>query len=505
MQQLTVNSLINFLRTSALVIFYYTFSISLTFYNKWMMKSFKFPLFISVVHYLVVFILASLFRYASIVLWKKKRTVIGWHDYIRKIFPPAIASSLDIGLSNWSFMFITVSLYTMSKSSSIIFILFFSLLFKLEKMRPALIIVVGLIAGGLLMFTYESTQFNAFGFFIALTASAVSGIRWTTVQLLMQKEALGLHSPIDTIFHLQPVMALSLLPLFFVIEGPSIAVSKQLWRAPSWHIAGISLLKVFLGACLAFMLSVSEYLLVSNTSGLALAIAGIFKEICTLTIATEFGGDQLNVLNFIGLVICMSGIGVHVYFKALKDSKHGCVCKGTWAAEQISSTFSLCFSLICVKSPSYLSGPSIAVSKQLWRAPSWHIAGISLLKVFLGACLAFMLSVSEYLLVSNTSGLALAIAGIFKEICTLTIATEFGGDQLNVLNFIGLVICMSGIGVHVYFKALKEPKVGEDGNILKNGNDSLSSRNVEYLPMLESNFDEFSDDDDDVVFESTYS
>eukprot|EP00795_Rhopilema_esculentum_P001472 gene1472-15904_t len=323
MQQLTVNSLINFLRTSALVIFYYTFSISLTFYNKWMMK------------------------------------------------------------------------------------------------RPALIIVVGLIAGGLLMFTYESTQFNAFGFFIALTASAVSGIRWTTVQLLMQKEALGLHSPIDTIFHLQPVMALSLLPLFFVIEGPSIAVSKQLWRAPSWHIAGISLLKVFLGACLAFMLSVSEYLLVSNTSGLALAIAGIFKEICTLTIATEFGGDQLNVLNFIGLVICMSGIGVHVYFKALK-------------------------------------GPSIAVSKQLWRAPSWHIAGISLLKVFLGACLAFMLSVSEYLLVSNTSGLALAIAGIFKEICTLTIATEFGGDQLNVLNFIGLVICMSGIGVHVYFKALKD-------------------------------------------------
>ena len=42
------------------------------------------------------------------------------------------------------------------------------------------------------------------------------------------------------------------------------------------------------------------------------------QEICTLTIATEFGGDQLNVLNFIGLVICMSGIGVHVYFKALK-------------------------------------------------------------------------------------------------------------------------------------------------------------------------------------------
>lgn len=38
MKPLTFNSLVYFLRTSALVMFYYTFSISLTFYNKWMMK-----------------------------------------------------------------------------------------------------------------------------------------------------------------------------------------------------------------------------------------------------------------------------------------------------------------------------------------------------------------------------------------------------------------------------------------------------------------------------------
>eukprot|EP00112_Aurelia_sp_Birch-Aquarium-sp1_P002317 Seg1254.2 transcript_id=Seg1254.2/GoldUCD/mRNA.D3Y31 product="Solute carrier family 35 member C2" protein_id=Seg1254.2/GoldUCD/D3Y31 len=319
MKKITVNSLVYFLRTSALVMFYYTFSISLTFYNKWMMRSFRFPLFVSVVHYTVVFALAALVRLVTEIIKKKKRVIIGWGPYFKKIFPPAIASSLDIGLSNWSFMFITVTLYTMSKSSSIIFILLFSLVLKLEKMHPALIGVVGLIAGGLFMFTYESTQFNAFGFFICLTASAVSGIRWTTVQLLMQRETLGLKNPIDTIYHLQPVMALSLLPLCLVIEGPSMTASRQLWRASSWHVAGISLIQMLFGAFLAFMLSVSEYLLVSNTSGLALAIAGIFKEICTLTIATEFGGDKLNFLNFIGLSICMSGIALHVYLKAMKD------------------------------------------------------------------------------------------------------------------------------------------------------------------------------------------
>eukprot|EP00794_Sanderia_malayensis_P018716 gene18717-20605_t len=282
--------------------------------------SFRFPLTVSTVHYIVVFLLAALCRKIAEIYHKEKRVTVSWKDYFRKIFTPAIASSLDIGLSNWSFMFITVSLYTMSKSSSVIFILFFSVLFKLEHLHARLMAVIALISGGLFMFTYESTQFNAVGFFIAMTASAISGVRWTTVQLLMQKESLGLHNPIDTIYHLQPVMALSLVLLAFFIEGPSMATSQQLWRAPSWHIAGCSVSMMIFGALLAFMLSVSEYLLVSSTSGLGLAIAGIFKEICTLTIATEFGGDQLNALNFIGLVICMSGIGLHVYFKSLKDS-----------------------------------------------------------------------------------------------------------------------------------------------------------------------------------------
>ena len=61
--------------------------------------------------------------------------------------------------------------------------------------------------------------------------------------------------------------------------GPSMATSEQLWRAPSWSIAGRSIGMMIFGAFLAFMLSVSEYLLVSNTSGLGLAIAGIFKVI----------------------------------------------------------------------------------------------------------------------------------------------------------------------------------------------------------------------------------
>lgn len=120
------------------------------------------------------------------------------------------------------------SRYTMTKSSAVLFILFFSLIFKLEEpvsspllqtfvcwankyqtepvssfvslfllfkplsmQNPFLILVVLLISGGLFMFTFKSTQFNLEGFIMVLLAAFIGGIRWTLTQVLMQKAELG--------------------------------------------------------------------------------------------------------------------------------------------------------------------------------------------------------------------------------------------------------------------------------------------------------------------------
>lgn len=100
------------------------------------------------------------------------------------------------------------------------------------------------------MFTYKSTQFNVKGFSLVLGASFIGGIRWTLTQMLLQKAELGEHgrgagagrrrlcrhgpdlvtpvscpaglqNPIDTMFHLQPLMFLGLFPLFAIFEGMS--------------------------------------------------------------------------------------------------------------------------------------------------------------------------------------------------------------------------------------------------------------------------------------------
>uniref|UniRef100_A0AAY4DDG5 Solute carrier family 35 member C2 n=1 Tax=Denticeps clupeoides TaxID=299321 RepID=A0AAY4DDG5_9TELE len=303
------------LRGLGLVLFYYAFSIGITFYNKWLMKGFHFPLFMTLVHLVIIFCFSALARCVLHHWQGKPRVVLGWPAYLYKVAPTALATVLDIGLSNWSFLFITISLYTMTKSSAVLFILFFSLVFKLEEPNPSLILVVLLIASGLFMFTYESTQFNLEGFILVLMASFLGGIRWTLTQLLMQKAELGLQNPIDTMYHLQPLMFIGLFPLFLYNEGLSLCSSEKLFRVGSVSPVLYSLLTLSVGGTLAFGLGFSEFLLVSRTSSLTLSIAGIFKEVCTLVLAAEFMGDKMSSINWLGFVVCLCGISLHVGLK----------------------------------------------------------------------------------------------------------------------------------------------------------------------------------------------
>ncbi|XP_036273617.1 solute carrier family 35 member C2 isoform X6 [Pipistrellus kuhlii] len=281
--------------TLGLVLLYYCFSIGITFYNKWLTKSFHFPLFMTMLHLAVIFLFSALSRALVQCSSHRARVVLSWTDYLRRVAPTALATALDVGLSNWSFLYITVSLYTMTKSSAVLFILIFSLIFKLEELRAALVLVVLLIAGGLFMFTYKSTQFNMEGFALVLGASFIGGIRWTLTQILLQKADLGLH----------------------------LSTSEKIFRFQDTGLLLRVLGSLFLGGILAFGLGFSEFLLVSRTSSLTLSIAGIFKEVCTLLLAGHLLGDQISLLNWLGFALCLSGISLHVALKAMHSRGDG--------------------------------------------------------------------------------------------------------------------------------------------------------------------------------------
>ena len=139
------------------------------------------------------------------------------------------------------------------------------------------IIIVLLITIGLIMFTYKSTTFSFIGFLMVLTAAFFSGIRWTLSQLIMQKSKLGLENPVDFIFHIQPLMILSLLPIAIGVEGIEFSASDQAFRFHEFSTFTHTLSLMTIGGVLAFCMEVAEFMVVTFASSLTLAIVGVFK------------------------------------------------------------------------------------------------------------------------------------------------------------------------------------------------------------------------------------
>ena len=102
------------------------------------------------------------------------------------VCPNGVATGLDIGFSNASLGFITLSFYTMCKSSAPLFLLLCAFIWRIEKPTWGLAGIVVVISIGLGMLVDGEVEFNLVGFLLVMSAAAMSGVRWTIAQVLLQ-------------------------------------------------------------------------------------------------------------------------------------------------------------------------------------------------------------------------------------------------------------------------------------------------------------------------------
>ncbi|KAK6044280.1 hypothetical protein COOONC_18215 [Cooperia oncophora] len=243
------------LKILLIALLYYPLSIGLTFYQKWFIKNYKLPLFVVCWHYIVKYVAAICIRFLYEVL-HKKRIRLHMKEQLRWLAPIGICASLDIGLSNWALEYVTVSLYTMAKSSSILFIVAFSLLLRLERWRPTLGLEAAFIASGLFLFTWHSSQLDLTGLLLVELAASCTGVRWTVSQLVMQREEQALNHPLDMVAHVQPWMLIPIVPLIIVFEGAELSYDSILYLNGHYAPVQIALL-VICGGLLAFCMEMS--------------------------------------------------------------------------------------------------------------------------------------------------------------------------------------------------------------------------------------------------------
>lgn len=359
---------------------WFAFATLLSMYNKWMFTpayfNFPFPLFVTTMHMAMQFIMSATVRK----LWPHVFNPPGRptaEEYIRKCLPCGVTTGLDIGLSNLSLRTITLSLYTMCKSSSLIFVLTFAFLFRLEKFSWRLVGVILLITAGVLLMVLSTDVSGsapstpptppvddgisdklllvrsmveaslprglpehlktpmAVGVMLVMAASAFGGLRWALTQVLLtghghgaptqrqkpavERRTMGLNNPAATIFWLSPTMFFTLFTVAMWVEGP---FPKALTDSGFFDTFGGSIRTIgfiLLPGVIAFCMVMSEYYIIQRTGVVPMSIAGIFKEVTTILLSTWFFGDSITLVNWIGLIITFGGIVIFTHYKYEKS------------------------------------------------------------------------------------------------------------------------------------------------------------------------------------------
>ncbi|KAK9813893.1 hypothetical protein WJX73_003560 [Symbiochloris irregularis] len=250
---------------------------------------------------------------------RKNPEPLSWHAYSRQVVPNGVSTGLDIGLSNYSLSLITLSFYTMCKSTTPVFLLCFCFLWGIERPSWSLAGVVGIISVGLTLLVFGETQFDLAGFIVVMFASMLSGLRWTITQLLLQgNEGHGASGgPVEVLAALTPVMSITVLIMSLVVERLWVVLPRSPYFDTAGDLAVTSGLMLF-GGVIAFTMVWVEFTVIAETSALTFMVAGTFKEFVTVMAAVAFLGEDFFFINGVGLVVLIAGVAVFNWTKYRK-------------------------------------------------------------------------------------------------------------------------------------------------------------------------------------------
>ncbi|ODQ48796.1 hypothetical protein PICMEDRAFT_27647, partial [Pichia membranifaciens NRRL Y-2026] len=293
------------------ILLWYAFSMGISVYNRWMFSSenldFRYPIIITSFHQLIL----SLLAICTLIMFPSFRlSTVKYRRYVTKILPCSIASAGDIGLGNAAFRFITLSLYTMVKTSALIFVLLWGVFFKLEKLTVRIFTIVCVMTFGRLFYEIRETgelkgsHIIFIGVSLVLLSACMSGLRWALTQITLKKNK-RTKNPILTMLYISPGMCCVLFLVGTVVEGVSNFLNAEIWEAKG---VGMTIVLILIPGLLAFFMTLSEYVLLQYASLLTLSIAGIFKELLTIFVSWVVFGDELSFINIIGLSITFADI-----------------------------------------------------------------------------------------------------------------------------------------------------------------------------------------------------
>jgi solute carrier family 35, member C2 len=266
---------------------WFFFSALLSSYNKWVFGSghmaFPCPLLLTSIHFFVQWI----FSYSLSATFPKyfggdQVAIMPWKPFLSTSIPCGLVTSGDVGLSNLSLVRISITFYTMVKASTPIFVLLWAYLLRIERITPSLLLVVFVIAVGEFLTVAGEIHFDMVGFSMCLSASVLSGARWTLVQHKLQTLDPPLKTTIATMRVLSPSMFFSMVFVSLIVERPWITLREAYFGTFGEGLSTVGM--GVIGAIFAIAMILCEFYLIMRANAIVLMIGGVIKEMITIIV-----------------------------------------------------------------------------------------------------------------------------------------------------------------------------------------------------------------------------
>ena len=317
---------------------------------------FPFPIFSAAVTNFVQLIAAGLILgyYGRLgILGREIISQDGWKATYQAILPCSFVTAAELSLSLVSLQYVTVSFFTMVKSSSIIFILIGAFMTGQERVNAFLLAVILLTGVGVIFAAWDpksTAGLEIIGFSLVMAASVLNACKWILTELLLNEnlafknilEKLNAPSknqskprnltPLLSVLLIAPITFGFLLIGAIAFEGFPLQIVAFI-SDESVGYTTITLGSLFLTSFLVFIMRVADFRLVQLVSLVTFSLLGIIKEIIMIGISVLFLGEVLFPINVMGLIITIIGVGLYNYYRILESRQAEAIKKGNFEIE----------------------------------------------------------------------------------------------------------------------------------------------------------------------------
>lgn len=181
--------------------------------------------------------------------------------------------------------------------------------FGLYRINLSIFATICVICAGVFISSYGEMQFNILGIIIQCAGIVCEAIRLALSEVLLSPSGIKM-DPLTALYHFAPVCMIFCLMAAAAVEGPrTLFESVEVWGG--WML--------FWNCSVAFMLNASAVFLIRHTSSLTLTVCGIPKAVLTMVVSTQFWGETINLVQFVGFMLASAGV---IHYSQLDIRKH---------------------------------------------------------------------------------------------------------------------------------------------------------------------------------------